>query len=96
MLYIVLSQILKSCEQKLSKKRNNNKKFVTGLNFKGVEFPVYKKDYAKIEKENDISISCLVMKIKHHTALTLKNKLLKSMLIHYNYRVIKVFIIFLL
>ena len=37
--------------------RNVDKKFAKQLNYKNVNFPVYKKEYSKIEKQNNISIS---------------------------------------
>ena len=40
-----------------TKIKNDEKEFAKQLNFKGVRFSVYKKDYAKIEKQNNISIN---------------------------------------
>ena len=54
---MVFNQILNSVKQKITKIRNVDKEFRKQLNFQGVKFPVHKKDYSKIEKLNDISIS---------------------------------------
>ena len=39
--------------------RKIDRDFAKLLNFKDMNFPVHKKDYAKIEKQNNISISVL-------------------------------------
>ena len=39
------------------KVRNVDTEFAKQLNFEDVNFPVHKKDYAKMEKQNNISIS---------------------------------------
>ena len=59
--------------------RNVDKKFAKQLNYKNVNFPVYKKEYSKIEKQNNISISMFsYQKIKHYTVFILQNKHSKS------------------
>ena len=57
MVQMVFSQIFKSCKQKSMKIRNVDTEFAKQLNFEDVNFPVHKKDYAKMEKQNNISIS---------------------------------------
>ena len=39
------------------KSRNVDREFAKQLKFEDVNFPVHKKDYAKIEKQNNISIN---------------------------------------
>ena len=39
------------------KSRNVDKEFAKQLNFKGLKFSVHKEDYAKKEKQNNISFS---------------------------------------
>ena len=40
-----------------------NKKLVTSLNYEGNEFPVSRKDYCKIEKQNNTFIKCFILKM---------------------------------
>ena len=54
---MVFSQIFKSCKQKSRKIWNVDTEFAKQLNFEDVNFPVHKKDYAKMEKQSNISIS---------------------------------------
>ena len=55
---MALSQTLKSCKEKRDKKiRNVDKAFTKQLDLEGVKSAVYKKDYPKIEKQNNISIN---------------------------------------
>ena len=41
-----------------------DKKLVNKLNYEGINFPVSKKDYGRIEVQNMTCINVLVMKIK--------------------------------
>ena len=54
---MVHSQIVKFCKKKPEIIRKIDRDFAKLLNFKDMNFPVHKKDYAKIEKQNYISIS---------------------------------------
>ena len=60
--------------------RNVDKKFAKQLNYKNVNFPVYKKEYSKIEKQNNISISMFSYQKKKKTlsVFILQNKHSKS------------------
>ena len=57
MLQIGLRLILKSYYQKPKKIRNIDKVFGKKLDLRGIKFPTHKKEYAKIEKQNNISIN---------------------------------------
>ena len=52
-----LVRYLNSVNYNPTKIRNVDKEFANQLNFKGIKFPVYTKDYAKREKQNNISIN---------------------------------------
>ena len=56
---MVHSQIVKFCKKPPEIIRKIDRYFAKLLNFKDMNFPVHKKDYAKIEKQNNISISVL-------------------------------------
>ena len=57
MLYIVFSQILKSCTSSPSKSHKSDKDFAKKLGFKDITFPVKIRKIHKIEKEDFICIS---------------------------------------
>ena len=48
---------LNSVNKNPVKIRNVDKTFAKQLDFKGIKFSVHKKDYPKIEKQNNISIN---------------------------------------
>ena len=52
---MVLSQIL-AVNKNLAKIRNGVKKIAKRFDFKGVKFPVHKKDFAKIEEKKKILV----------------------------------------
>ena len=54
---MVHSQIVKFCKKTPEIIRKIDRYFAKLLHFKDMNFPVHKKDYAKIEKQNYISIS---------------------------------------
>ena len=54
---MVHSQIVEFCKKTPEIIRKIDRYFAKLLNFKDMNFPVHKKDYAKIEKQNYISIS---------------------------------------
>ena len=64
-----LVRYLNRVNKNLARIRYTDKNFSKQLNFKGVKFPIHKKDHAKIEKQNRIicPLMFLVMKMKHHT-----------------------------
>ena len=73
--------------------RNIDNEFAKQLNFKGIRFPVHKKYFAKIKNIVIFLLVCLVIQMKHLITFILQNKLLKSILIHYYYRILKIPII---
>ena len=62
---MVFSKTLKFYKEKLAKIRNLDKELVKNLNFKDVKLLAHKKDYAKIEKQHNISI--IVFGFEHET-----------------------------
>ena len=63
---MVINQILKYVNKNVANIRCVDKEFAKQLNFKGIKFPVNEEDYAKIEKQNNISN-------KHFDVLLLSN-----------------------
>ena len=74
--------------------KNTHKEFAIQLDFKGVQFPVHKKDYAKIEKENNISISVFGHENKTSYHVSILKQTFESILICYYHQILKTFIIF--
>ena len=54
---MVLSQILRSVNKNAAKTKNVDKEYAKQIDFKGLKFPVHKRDYAKREKQNNIFIN---------------------------------------
>ena len=50
---LVSCETFKSIRQKSSK----NNKMINGLDYEGIKFPVSKKNYCKIERQNNICIN---------------------------------------
>ena len=71
-----------------------DRKFAKQLNFKGVKFRVHKREYAKIEKQNSISISMFGYEDKTPCHINTSNKFLRGMLTYYSKRILKIPITF--
>ena len=50
--------------------KKDDKQFIGGLNYKGIEFPASQKQHNKIEKRTALESTCLVMKKDSHSLFT--------------------------
>ena len=91
-----LFRFLNPAKKKQQKKKKKKKEFAKQLNFKQVKFPVYKKVYAKIEKQNNICINICGYEDEtpYHIIFIFQNNLLRNILIYYHYPILKTPIIF--
>ena len=64
---MVFSQILRSVNKNAAKTKNVDKEYAKQIDFKGLKFPVHKRDYAK----RIFSLMYLVMTMKHRTVFIL-------------------------
>ena len=81
-------------ENKISAKiRNIDREFENHLNFRGIKFPFYKKDYAKIEKQNNISNSVFGYEDRTSYRIYTSKQTFKRH-IDYYHRILNIFIMF--
>ena len=71
-----------------------DRQFAKQLNFEDVKFRVLRKDHSKIENKITFPLVSAQIKKEHYTIFILQNKILKSMLIYYEYLEQKILIMF--
>ena len=92
--WLVIYIYIYPVNKKPAKIRSVEKKFIRKFDFKAVKCPVHKKDYPKVEKQNNISVNVFGYEDETSYHIYTSKQTFGNMLMHCYHQILKMIIMF--